>query len=370
MKTLAILTYRDSSLWPAIKSIRDDALRHGFQKIYEIRGGYSGLIEGLIVDITHSIVDAGASSYPGSLPTSVINERVVEAMAQRLEDYGVDVLVAVGGTDTVRATEMFREWLKTEQASGRFQPLRLVGLLDTDVDPSLVGLHIEIPLPELFPVDDYLNIVVASISAINLMYSVVALVNYGNPEILKRLLAFFKRRKDPTTISSSSLVHFLADASIRPLRLISFRYGSPATFDLLGLGTALDVIFKSWQSISNVHKDLTWRGKHEKELAKRELESKDLQLEKDKLEIEKEKAELATREAQHDRENKKASLEVISQALELVERILRLPDDQRKLIFPVIEAQIIALANNPIVSLSLIERKSSVSSVIDRILLE
>ena len=124
MKTLAILTNGGDTcaLNASIKSIRDNAYRAGFKKIYGIRRGYQGLVDGWIDDITHREIDPRiGGSCLGSLRTSptervedgkyvVVGERC-RVMAQCLSDYRIDVLVVIGGDGTLQSTRMFQAWV-------------------------------------------------------------------------------------------------------------------------------------------------------------------------------------------------------------------------------------------------------------------
>jgi hypothetical protein len=80
MQTLAILTNGGDTcaLNASIKSIRNNAYRIGYKKIYGIRRGYQGLIDDSIDDITHREIDVRiGGSCLGSLrvsPTDLCTE--------------------------------------------------------------------------------------------------------------------------------------------------------------------------------------------------------------------------------------------------------------------------------------------------------
>ena len=111
-------------------------------------------------------------------------------------------------------------------------------------------------------------------------------------------------------------------STLEPLRLASVHYGSPASFDLLGISSVVEILRDSI-------KDLAWRGKHEKLMAELERESKEAEIRKLKLESE------------------KALVEITSQKIELLEKAkkLKLSDDERETVIHVLLPQVREIAN-------------------------
>jgi 6-phosphofructokinase len=83
MKTLAILTNGGDTcaLNASIKSIRDNAYHAGYKKIYGIRRGYQGLVDGWIEDITHKEIDPRiGGSCLGSLRVSPTDKEMEKVL--------------------------------------------------------------------------------------------------------------------------------------------------------------------------------------------------------------------------------------------------------------------------------------------------
>jgi 6-phosphofructokinase len=168
MKTLAILTNGGDTcaLNASIRSIRDNAYDAGWKKIYGIRRGYQGLVDGWIEDITHKEIDPRiGGSCLGSLrvsptkkspvsdskqptagkediPYGIDNQRC-EEMATFLSDYKIDVLVVIGGDGTLQATKMFQGWVQQNQASRKFRPFEIMGFLKTIDNDIRTYTHFE-----------------------------------------------------------------------------------------------------------------------------------------------------------------------------------------------------------------------------------
>lgn len=138
-------------------------------------------------------------------------------------------------------------------------------------------IYIEIPLPGLLAIDQYLNEIAEIISAIDYIYSILAILAYAEKEDLARFWLDLRGESSSTVISQKILHPLLESAKLEPLRVISSKYGSPASFDLLGVGKILEVIKESL-------KDILWRGSYEKRQAG--LKEEKAQLENDKLRLE------------------------------------------------------------------------------------
>jgi len=144
MKTLGILTNGGDTcaLNASISSIRDNAYLAGYKKIYGIRRGYQGLIDGWIDDITGREIDVRiGGSCLGSMRASptvkdedgkyVIDENTCKIMAQCLADYRIDVLVVIGGDGTLQSTQMFQNWVQEKKSSKGFRTFEIMGFLKT-----------------------------------------------------------------------------------------------------------------------------------------------------------------------------------------------------------------------------------------------
>ncbi|MBN1506681.1 MAG: 6-phosphofructokinase, partial [Sedimentisphaerales bacterium] len=146
MKTLAILTNGGDTcaLNASIRSIRDNAYNVGYKKIYGIRRGYQGLIDGWIDDITGREIDVRiGGSCLGSMRISPtrkadkppgnyeIDEGLCLGMAKCLSDYKIDVLVVIGGDGTLQSTQMFQNWVQENKNTKKFRPFEIMGFLKT-----------------------------------------------------------------------------------------------------------------------------------------------------------------------------------------------------------------------------------------------
>ena len=157
MQILAILTNGGDTcaLNASIKSIRDNAYHVGYKKIYGIRRGYQGLVDGSIDDITHREIDVRiGGSCLGSLRVSPtdwnqkkeeyeINEERCHKMAQCLSDYKIDVLMVIGGDGTLQATKMFQDWVHHKVVTQEFRPFEIMGFLKTIDNDIRTFTHFE-----------------------------------------------------------------------------------------------------------------------------------------------------------------------------------------------------------------------------------
>jgi len=174
VKSLAILTNGGDTcaLNASIRSIRDNAYKAGYKKIYGIRRGYQGLVDGWIDDITDTQIDPRiGGSCLGSLrisPTDKcseeerketgerykINEERCIKMAECLSDFRIDVLVVIGGDGTLQATKKFQDWVDQQRAAKRFRPFEIIGFLktiDNDIRTFTNFQGIEVSLCPGFP---------------------------------------------------------------------------------------------------------------------------------------------------------------------------------------------------------------------------
>jgi 6-phosphofructokinase len=168
VKTLAVLTNGGDTcaLNASIRSIRDNAYHAGYKKIYGVRRGYQGLVDGWIDDITHREIDPViGGSCLGSLrmsPTDKkkeglgydIKEDRCKQMVRCLSNYRVDVLVVIGGDGTLQATRRFQEWVDKQRGSEGFHEFEIIGFLktiDNDIRTFTTFKGIEVALCPGFP---------------------------------------------------------------------------------------------------------------------------------------------------------------------------------------------------------------------------
>lgn len=137
-----------------------------------------------------------------------------------------------------------------------------------------------------------------------------------NSEAINEFTSYLNIQSELASIITSQINPYLTGANVQPLRIISARYGSTAAFDLLGLG-------KVFEELRNIVKDISWRGKHEKELSEKEREQAAIGVEAQKAQIEKTKLE-----------NEQMLLEIADKKLDLIQKAanLQLPDKDREVI--------------------------------------
>jgi 6-phosphofructokinase len=166
MRTVAILTNGGDTcaLNASIKSIREHSYDVGYKKIYGVRRGYQGLLDGTLTDITHTKLDGRiGGSFLGSMRTSPtkkgprgyeIDPVHCERMAQTLSNFCVDVLVVIGGDGTLQATQMFQQWIVENRVRNKLREFRLIGFLktiDNDIRTHTSFKGIEVSLCPGFP---------------------------------------------------------------------------------------------------------------------------------------------------------------------------------------------------------------------------
>lgn len=189
-------------------------------------------------------------------------------------------------------------------------------------------LNVEIFLLNSIITDDYFDIVSNILWNIEYIYLVFALIASDKPNDLKALddlIAKLRPSFEAGVEKKLSRFEFrmtLAPSTVTPLQLVSAHYGSPASFDLLGIGKILE-------ALRDTIKDLIWRGEHEKEMAKLERQSKEAEIEKLRLDSE------------------KAFIDIVSQKIELLEktRKLKLSAKDKRIIIYAIMPQVKEIAN-------------------------
>jgi hypothetical protein len=147
-------------------------------------------------------------------------------------------------------------------------------------------VRIEMQLSDLLTWSEFLDKVNHTIQAIDLVYSGLAIANYG-PRVAAKFHANYQRVERIDLASVLSACHqVIQSEEIGLLRVASIHYGSPASFDFLGIGKILEIV-------RDTIKDLLWRGKHEKQMAELERERTAEEIQSIRLATEKALFELA-----------------------------------------------------------------------------
>ena len=152
-------------------------------------------------------------------------------------------------------------------------------------------LRIRLVLPNLMQVGDFSDAITDRLWAIEFMYSFYTILSSQNQNAIEELLKFIKQYRRNTIGNRFSLNAILALINIEALKLSSLKYGSPATFDLLGISNIL-------VQVRDTIKDISWKAEHERKTAEVELDKLKLETEKIAVEIAKEKIGLIERASQ------------------------------------------------------------------------
>ena len=202
-------------------------------------------------------------------------------------------------------------------------------------------LKFEFHPPYISTINDFFGEVTSKVKAIDYIYSVFALLTSGDSNTINRYLLTQKERQSVKQsddleqslehvldikshlVRAISLKRFLSQANVEPLRVVSVHYGSPASFDLLGIGKILEII-------RDTSKDLIWLGKHEKEMAELERKNKHVEIQRAKLENKKKSFEIINQQ----QEIEKAGVEIAIKKLELIEKIngLELSESDKQMV--------------------------------------
>jgi hypothetical protein len=206
-------------------------------------------------------------------------------------------------------------------------------------------LSLLFPLPPLISVEKFFSEVVETLSSIEYMYSFLTVFYSGNTAI-KGLIE--KIKINDNNISKSQLNSFLESIKSEPLRLVRFRYGSPASLDLLGVGKVLEII-------RDIIKDMTWRGEHEKFMSDLEQQGKQLELQKAELENKR----VAIENSAKNLEIEKTEYELISKQIDLLERManVQLAEGERQLLISTLIPKLARISNNQLPPLLKSEEK-------------
>lgn len=196
-------------------------------------------------------------------------------------------------------------------------------------------MKIKIPLAAQLSIDQFFDQTVDRLLAVEFIYSVFALLSSHDSTTIADFFGILRSDRGTRRISNPFLHRFLIAANIEPLRLISMRYGSPASFDLLGIA-------KIFELLRDTLKDLAWRGQYERRKAELDLKRDQLDLEKTSAEIEAQKLE-----------NEKNMIQIADQKIDLIDKTmnLSLPDNDKQVLVKTILPWINILGENPVSSL-------------------
>lgn len=198
---------------------------------------------------------------------------------------------------------------------------------------DLEVLSISIPLPPLMTIDDYSEIV-AKIEIIDFIYSLFTLVANGSQSTVQKFFIAVRNHESKSDFPKSKIQEALLANNINPLKISALRYGSPAQFDLLGIGNVIG-------AISDVYKDISWRGSYQKQIAELEVKSKQIENQKEKIVIEQQKAALVSQKI----EIEKASVDLALKKIEVLEKLnnLSLSDEDKKTMAALLSPKLLAL---------------------------
>lgn len=184
-------------------------------------------------------------------------------------------------------------------------------------------LRIQMLLPKDINISQFFEVSQKNINAIEQIYLMYAIIYSGNIKAVEQLIHAITRKSlknRNVTLLEIRRIATRKDVNIQSPLLSSMKYGSPGSFDLLGIGKILEIL-------RDTIKDVRWRGKHEREFAELERENKKMEIERAKI------------------ENEKTIIEIASAKISLLEQIahLELPNDQRKIVASALLPQLTSL---------------------------
>ena len=173
-------------------------------------------------------------------------------------------------------------------------------------------LRVQLLLPKGITTSQFFQISQDNIQNIEHIYLILSLIYSGDRRAINRLISVTNRNQEKKKTTTLAQVRAIANGkkvNVQPPLLVAIKYGSPGSFDLLGIG-------KIFEILRDMIKDVKWRGKHETEIAEMERESKKLEIQRAQI------------------ENEKAIIQVASEKLTLLERIanLELTKDERNIV--------------------------------------
>lgn len=216
-------------------------------------------------------------------------------------------------------------------------------------NPDFDLLHLEIMAPSLMPVRELLEKKIKVLDSLDLIYSIFAILHAGKQDSLSELadlMQKFYSEGVSSEFKSESIYPLLYSNQIEPLMVASSSYGSPLAEDVLGIGSAIT-------QLKEIIKDISYRGKFEKEqsritLEKLNLENKQAAVTLERMEIENKQAMLALEKSEL--ENKQKKIEIIDQQLILYEKIKKkkIPKTERDYIIKSLLVPTVRIAESEI----------------------
>ena len=200
---------------------------------------------------------------------------------------------------------------------------------------ELEELSVSIPLQSLITIDDYVEIV-SKIEIIDYIYSLFTLVANGSKSVVVNFFLSLRNQISKSDFPKSEIQKILFANNINTLRISALHYGSPATFDLLGIGNVIG-------ALSDVIKDVSWRGSYQKQIVELEIKSKQIENQKEKIAIEQQRTALVSQKL----EIKKAALELALKKIEVLEKInnLSLSDEDKQAMAALLSPKLLALTS-------------------------
>lgn len=186
-------------------------------------------------------------------------------------------------------------------------------------------LRVEILLPDYDEFYNFAYRAVEAVKALDFIYLIFATLDTKNAEAIKGITNDLDKHHE--SFSENPLLsqtYWTMPRYVKPLEIVSAHYGSTAAFDLLGIGKILEIL-------RDTIKDISWRSKHEKQLANLEIETKAIELKKKQLELEKDVTEITLRK-----------LEIIEKS-----RDLRLSRKEHEIIITALKPKFKTLAESP-----------------------
>jgi len=184
-------------------------------------------------------------------------------------------------------------------------------------------LRVQLLLPKGITTSQFFQISQDNIHVIEQIYLVLSLIYSGNRKAIDRLISTINRnqgKEKNTPLAQIRAIVSGKKVDIQPPLLTSIKYGSPGSFDLLGIG-------KIFEILRDIIKDVKWHGRHENEIAELEREGKKLEIQRAKI------------------ENERAMVQTVSEKLVLLEKItdLELSKDDRNTIVSAILPQLVSI---------------------------
>lgn len=232
------------------------------------------------------------------------------------------------------------------------QPLiSLISIEMTDSD----RLTVEFDILKVSTFSRFYSVLRPRIDTLDFIYFAFAIISTKDWELIHALLDLKEREISIVEffITFENYRHSRNLKRVERLKLASIHYGSPASFDFIGIGKVLEVV-------RDIIKDLVWRGKYEKKLANVELKIKASEIERAKLERKKQNVEI--QKAQADVE--KVILELAEKKITLLEKVmdLELGDEYKHRLAAILLPELWGVARIPPFKKALSSSKTTESS--------